>query len=194
MLGDAIVNSRWDKDNRAITLDAVVEQDNGEKTLIDGAIYPLNDSLDITFDAHNVDVSFMYPYMSAFASEVSGRASGVARLWGNFKYIDMEGDIAGEDLKLKIAFTNTSYTTSDTVKLRLGEITLDNMTLTDTYGNTAKLSGKVWHKYFKEPRFEFNVTDANNLMVYDETSRQNPDWYGNIFGNGSTTLTDTPVS
>ena len=104
----------------------------------------------------------------------------------------MEGDIAGEDLKLKIAFTNTSYTTSDTVKLRLGEITLDNMTLTDTYGNTAKLSGKVWHKYFKEPRFEFNVTDANNLMVYDETSRQNPDWYGNIFGNGSAHIDGGP--
>ena len=192
VLGDAIVKSRWDKDNRAITLDAVVEQANGLKTLIDGAIYPLNDSLDITFDARDVDVAFMHPYMSAFASEVSGRASGVARLWGNFKYIDMEGDIAGQDLKLKIAFTNTTYTTSDTVHLRLGEISINDMVLSDDYGNTAHLSGKVWHKFFKEPRFEFNVTDAHNLLVYDETSRQNPDWYGTIFGNGSAHIDGAP--
>jgi len=192
VLGDALVKSRWDSERRAITLDAVVDQANGEKTLIDGAIFPLNDSLDITFDAHDVDVAFMYPYMSAFASEVSGRASGVARLWGNFKYIDMEGDIAGDNLKIKIAFTNTTYTTSDTVRLRLGEITLDNLTISDMYGNTARLSGKVWHKYFKEPVFDFNITDARNMLVYDETPRNNPDWYGSIYGNGSAHIDGRP--
>ncbi|MDE7387135.1 MAG: translocation/assembly module TamB [Muribaculaceae bacterium] len=192
VLGDAIVKSRWDKDNRAITLDAVIDQPNGLKTLIDGAIYPLNDSLDITFDAHDVDIAFMHPYMSAFASEVSGRASGVARLWGNFKYIDMEGDIAGKDLKLKLTFTNTTYTTTDTISLRLGEITIDDMLLSDDYGNTARLSGKVWHKFFKEPSFKFEVSDASNLLVYDETSRQNPDWYGTIFGNGTASIDGAP--
>ncbi len=192
VLGDALVRSRWDMDRRAITLDAVVDQPGGDKTLIDGAIFPLNDSLDITFDAHNVDVGFMYPYMSAFASEVSGHASGKARLWGNFKYIDMEGDIAGDNLKIKIAFTNTTYTTSDTVRLRLGEITLDNMTIRDIHGNRAVLDGKVWHKYFKEPVFDFNVTGARNLLVYDESPRQNPDWYGSIYGNGSAHIDGKP--
>ena len=192
VLGDALVRSRWDAEQRAITLDAVVDQDNGLKTLIDGAIFPLNDSIDITFDAHDVDVAFMYPYMSAFATEVSGRASGVARLWGNFKYIDMEGDIAGDNLKIKIGFTNTTYTTSDTVKLRLGEISLNNVTISDMYGNTARLNGKVWHKYFKEPVFDFKITDAQNLLVYDETSRQNPDWYGRIFGNGFANISGKP--
>lgn len=192
VLGDALVRSRWDSEQRAITLDAVVDQDNGLKTFIDGAIFPLNDSIDITFDAHDVDVAFMHPYMSAFATEVSGRASGVARLWGNFKYIDMEGDIAGDNLKIKIGFTNTTYTTSDTVKLRLGEITLNDITISDIYGNTAQLNGKVWHKYFKEPVFDFKVTNAQNLLVYDETSRQNPDWYGRIFGNGFANISGKP--
>lgn len=192
VLGDALVKSRWNMEKRAITLDAVVDQPGGDRTLIDGAIFPLNDSLDITFDAHNVDVGFMYPYMSAFASEVSGHASGKARLWGNFKYIDMEGDIAGDNLKIKIAFTNTTYTTSDTVRLRLGEISLKNMTIRDMYGNRAVLDGKVWHKYFKEPVFDFSVTDAHNLLVYDESSRQNPDWYGSIYGNGSAHIDGRP--
>lgn len=192
VLGDAVVRSHWDGERRAITLDAVVDQANGLKTLIDGAIFPLNDSIDITFDAHDVDVAFMYPYMSAFASEVSGHASGVARLWGNFKYIDMEGDIAGDNLKIKIGFTNTTYTTSDTVKLRLGEISLNDITISDPYGNTARLNGKVWHKYFKEPVFDFNITDAHNMLVYDESSRQNPDWYGRIFGNGSAHISGRP--
>ena len=43
----------------------------------------------------------MKPFMEGFTSQVSGYASGKARLWGSFKYIDMVGDIFAEDLKLK---------------------------------------------------------------------------------------------
>lgn len=192
VLGDALVRSHWDMDRRAVTLDAVIDQPNGRQTLIDGAIFPLNDSIDITFDAHDVDVAFMYPYMSAFASSVGGRASGKLRLWGNFKYIDMEGDVKGDNIKIGIAFTNTSYTTSDNIRLRLGEITLDNMLIKDCYGNTARLNGKVWHKFFKEPVFDFTVADARNLLVYDESQSMNPDWYGRIFGNGSAHVDGRP--
>lgn len=192
VLGDAVVKSEWDNDNRAITLDAVVKPKDGPETFIDGAIYPLNDSLDITFDAHDVNVAFMYPYMSAFAADVSGRASGVARLWGNFKYIDMEGDLKGDNLKIKIDFTHTTYSTSDSVKLRLGEITLKDVTIHDVNGHKAKLNGKVWHKYFKEPVFDFNITDAHDFLVYDESSAQNPDWYGRIYGNGTAHISGQP--
>ncbi|MDE6086138.1 MAG: translocation/assembly module TamB, partial [Muribaculaceae bacterium] len=192
ILGDAVIKSHWDPENRAITLDALVEQANGLNTNIDGAIFPLNDSLDITFDAHDVNVGFMYPYMSAFAAEVSGRASGKARLWGNFKYIDMEGDIITDNVGIKIAFTNTTYTTSDTIRLRLGEITLKNLEIKDMYGNRGVLDGKVWHKYFKEPVFDFTVKDVHNMLVYDESSRNNPDWYGKIFADGSAHVDGKP--
>ncbi|MCM1450037.1 MAG: translocation/assembly module TamB [Clostridiales bacterium] len=192
VLGDAVVKSRWDNESKGITLNAVVKPDGGPSTFINGAIYPLNDSLDITFDAHDVNVAFMYPYMQAFAGDVSGRASGVARLWGNFKYIDMEGALKGDNLKIKIDFTQTTYSTNDSVTLRLGEISLKDVTIHDINGNTAKLNGKVWHKYFKEPVFDFSITDAHNLLVYDESATQNPDWYGRIYGNGSASIKGRP--
>lgn len=55
--------------------------------------------------------------MEAFTSEISGYASGDARLFGTFKLIDMTGDIYAEDLKMKLDFTNTYYTTSDSIHL-----------------------------------------------------------------------------
>ncbi len=192
VLGDALVKSSWDTERRAITLDAIVEQKNKKPTTIDGAIFPLNDSIDITFDAQDVNIGFLHPYMSAFAADVSGKATGKVRLWGNFKYIDIEGDVAADDVAIKVAFTNTTYSTSDTIKLRLGEITLDNLVIKDIFGNTGVLDGKVWHKYFKEPEFDFVIKDVNNMLVYDETSRQNPDWYGRIFASGSAHIDGRP--
>ena len=192
VFGDAVIKSHWDNDSRAVTLDAVIDQPDNIKSVITGAIFPLNDSLDITFRAKRIPVQFLKPYMSAFTSEVSGYASGWARLFGTFKFIDLEGDILAEDLKLKIDFTNTVYSTTDSVHISPGLINVSDITLTDIYGNHAKLNGWVRHKFFKDPSFDFAITKAREFLSYDVPESANPDWYGRIFGNGSAHISGEP--
>lgn len=191
VLGDAVVKSNWVLDTKAITLDAAIDRD-GNRSFVNGAIYPLNDSLDISFTVNHTPIGFMEPYMEAFASDISGYGSGHARLWGNFKYIDLEGDVKAEDLRLKINFTNTYYTATDSVHFKPGFIDLSGITIRDANGNAAKLNGWVKHKFFKEPRFDFSVTGANDFLCYNETPRENPDWYGTIYGNGSAFVNGEP--
>lgn len=192
VFGDAVVYSGWDAENRAITLDADIADGTTSSATIKGAIYPLREALDITFDANHIPVSFMQYYMSAFTSDVSGRCSGRARIFGTFKYIDMEGDVKAEDLKMKVDFTNTYYTTSDSVHMRPGVINIDRATLYDKYGNTAILEGWVKHTFFKQPVFDFTLTDAHNFLAYDETEYENPVWYGHVLGTGSAYVKGVP--
>ncbi len=184
LLGDADIQSSWDNENKGINIDAVVNQPNGRKSYIDGAIYPLAESLDFRFKADKLEVGFMKPYMEAFTSEISGYASGDARLYGTFKLIDMTGEIYAEDLKMKLDFTNTYYTTSDSIHLTPGRISFGDVRLFDSMGHSARLDGWVTHKCFKEPEFEFNITDARDFLCFDINEKQSPDWYGRIFCNG----------
>lgn len=193
VLGDALVKSRWIPDERAITLEASIQEPEMQRmSYVDGAIFPMADSLDITFTVNHARVGFMEQYMNAFASDISGYASGRARLWGNFKYIDLEGDVKAEDLNLKVNFTNTRYHTSDSVHFRPGLIDLHGITIADAEGHTASLNGWVRHKFFKEPRFEFGITDARNFLSYNETAADNQTWYGKIYGNGSAFVKGVP--
>ncbi|MDE5837976.1 MAG: translocation/assembly module TamB, partial [Paramuribaculum sp.] len=192
LMGDTKIKSRWDNATKAVVIDAVVNQPNGCSSKIDGKIMPMADSLDMYFDADKIEVGFMKPFMSAFTSSVSGYASGKAHLWGSFKYIDMVGDIYAENLKLKIDFTNTTYSATDSVKLTPGHIDLKNITLTDAYGNTAKLNGTLDHEFFKKPRFNFEISNAKNMLVYDVKENNETNWYGRIFGNGSASVTGEP--
>ncbi len=192
VLGDADVRSRWEPETRGITLDATIDSPEGRRSLVNGAIYPLNESLDLVFTADRVNVGFMQPYMEAFASDISGYVSGRARLWGAFKYIDLEGDVFADDLRLKVNFTNTYYTATDSVHFRSGLIDLDGIGIKDAEGHTARLNGWVKHKFFKEPRFEFGVTDAYDFLSYNTTARENPVWYGKIYGNGSAFVKGEP--
>ncbi len=192
LMGDTRILSHWDAPRKAVTIEAAIKQPNGCTSTIDGAIMPLSDSLDFHFDADKIEIGFMLPFMEAFTSEVSGYASGIARLWGSFKYIDMVGDIYAEDVKLKLDFSNTSYIATDSVRLTPGHIELDNIRLRDIYGNTARLNGWIDHEYFKQPRFKFNITDAKNMLVYDVGENSETNWYGRIFGNGSAVVTGEP--
>jgi len=192
LLGDADIVSGWNNATKGVDITATVSQPNGRKTYIDGAIYPMDEALDFRFKADRLDVKFMKPYMEAFTSDISGYASGDARLYGTFKFIDMTGDIFAEDLRIKLDFTNTYYTTTDSIHLTPGRIAFGAVTLQDMFGNKARLDGWVTHKCFKEPEFEFNVTDARDFLCFDVNSRISPDWYGRIFCNGLAHIKGVP--
>lgn len=192
VLGNAEIKSHWDNDRKAVNIDAYVKQPNDATSHIYGDIFALNDSLDMRFDANQVNVKFMAPFMAAFASDISGYASGNARLWGNFKYIDFEGAVLAQDLKLKIDFTNCVYSATDSIKFTPGTISLKDVVLFDPYGHTAMLNGTIKHKFFKQPTFNFQITEAEDFLAYDVTQRLNPDWYGRIFGSGTAWIKGAP--
>ena len=192
LLGNANILSEWRPETKAVWLNAEIRQANGRKSYVDGEIKPMADSLDLKFDADKLNVGFLQYFMSAFATEVSGQATGKARLWGSFKNIDMTGDVLAEDVRIKIGFTNTAYTTTDTVRLRPGRIDLSDIVLHDEFGNSAKLNGYLTHKYFKDPVFNFAVTDARNLLVYDVKEGSDSKWFGHVFGNGGVNISGRP--
>lgn len=197
-LGDAEVRASWDQDRLAFGLNAEISQTNGHASRIFGDIYAGRDSLDINFTTDRVNIGFLKPFMSAFASEVGGMASGRAHLFGTFKDVDLEGNLFADSITIKLAYTNTAYTVrGDSLHIRPGIIDIQPVTLYDVYGNTAKFTGWLRHNFFHDPSFNFEVYDADKLLCYDITPRLSERWYGKIFGNSNsrhTTITGIPPS
>ena len=193
-LGDADIVSRWSNEDKAVTIDANISQYNGCKSEISGRIFPTMDSLYFEFRTKKVNIGFMKPFMSAFTSDIEGEASGFACLYGNFKRINLYGDIFADRLRMKLDYTNTYYTTSDSIKITPGNISFKNVTLRDPEGHTAKLEGWVKHNYFHDAQFNFSVTDAREFLCYNVTPEISPDWYGTIYGNGAAFVKGEPGS
>lgn len=192
LLGDANINSFWDNEKQAIAIQANISQPNKGKSVVDGEIFPLNDSLRFDFNAEKLKVGFMKPFMAAFTSDLDGFASGNACLYGKFSTLNMYGDIFVEDLKVKLDYTNVYYWATDSVKIIPGLISFKDIQLKDKYDNTALLSGYVSHEDFHNAKFRFDVTDAKELLCYDIPSKQADNWYGTVFGSGSAFVNGEP--
>lgn len=191
-MGNADIESHWDNEQKGIAINATLSQQNGRKSYVNGAIFPTMDSLYIDLKADRANVKFMKPFMSAFTSDVDGYASGHAVLFGNFKTIDLYGDIYAEDLKLKLDFSNVYYYCTDSIHMQPGLIEFSDVTIKDHAGHSGKLSGWVKHQQFHYPSFNFSVTDAKELLCYDTNALINPIWYGTIYGNGSAFIDGEP--
>ncbi|MCH5346680.1 MAG: hypothetical protein J1E63_06190, partial [Muribaculaceae bacterium] len=80
VMGDGTILSHWDGGDRAVVINATIDQADGRQSKINGRIRPLDEELDFLFEADHAQVGFLQPFMEAFARDVSGEASGTARL------------------------------------------------------------------------------------------------------------------
>lgn len=192
VLGDGAIKSRWNNDEKEVEIYADIRENGVRKAEIEGGIWVTRDSLSIGIEADRVRVGFLGPFMSAFASDVDGYASGNARLFGTFKDIDLTGRLYADSLHMKLDYTNTVYHGSDSVFFTPGKIEIPSFRLYDRYGNSGIFSGELTHRYFHDPRFTFRLSDARNLLCYDTNSKINPDWYGTIYGNGTAIVRGWP--
>lgn len=192
LLGDALIKSNFDTRTKAVHIDADIAEKQRHVAKVLGDIYVARDSLSIGIAADSVNVAFLQPFMMAFSSDVEGRASGNVKLFGTFKDIDLVGRVHADSLRMKVDITNVWYSACDSVIIDPGVIHLDNITLRDRDGHTALLNGEVRHRYFHEPTFDFKITKANNLLVYDTNQAMGERWWGTIYGNGSGTIHGVP--
>lgn len=191
-LGNADVKAHWNNERKSFYLDADIVNPEGQHSRIYGDIFAVEGALDLNFEANHIKVGFMKPFMEAFTSDISGYVSGNARLFGTFKDIDLEGDVFAEDLRIKIDFTNTWYTATDSIHITPGLINLRDITIADVNGHTAKLNGWLRHDYFHSPVFDFRISDAHDFLSYNVTPALNPDWYGTVYGNGGAEVRGRP--
>lgn len=192
LLGDANIRSWWDGTDKKVALQAKINEKGKRVADINGGIWLGKDSLSFGLDASKVNIKFLQPFMAAFTSNVSGRASGETLLYGTFKDINLRGRVFADTISMLVDYTNTVYSGSDSVIIDPGYINVSNFTLHDTEGHTATLNGWVRHRYFHEPSFEFKISNARNFLCYNTNSLINPDWYGTIYGNGGGTISGHP--
>ena len=192
LIGDCIVSSRWNNEEKAIEIEADISKYGHRRVLGNGGIWLTRDSLCFNLLADKVPVEFVQPFMAVFSSHVGGYASGDVKLFGNFHDIDMTGKIFADSVAVKLDYTNTIYHGSDSVLLKPGKIEIPNFRLYDKNGNSALLTGDLTHRYFHDPSFTFRLSEADNFLCYDTSAELNPDWYGVLYGTGSALLQGVP--
>lgn len=195
VLGNGDLASDYDVSQQKVGIYGVIRDPltRERRVSVDGGIWVTRDSLSFDIDAQKVNVGIMKPFVSAFCSDLYGKASGKCKLYGTFSDIDLVGGLRADTLSMKLDFTNTWYHAgNDSVYLYNGVIDIPPLTLYDDDKHSAEFSGWLRHTYFHNPVFNFRLKDAKSLLCYDTNEKINPLWYGTIYGSGHAQINGYP--
>ena len=192
VLGKLSLFSQWDNEEEGIHLMGTIYKTDSIWTDVEGYIYPIGEKegLSLNFDATDVDLALLHPYVDSFSKIIEGRGYGKIRLFGSFSNPTFEGKVFVQDGRLGVDFLHTDYTFSDSIYVDPASIRGNRITIFDKYGNEGILNFNVSHTFLKDFSFDVNV-QTRNMLIYDTPERMNPKIYGIVFGNGNVQIEGT---
>lgn len=184
--------SEWDNDQNGILLLGTIYKDRSTWTDVNGYIYPVGEKegLSLYFDAKDLDIGLLRPYLSSFTQVFEGNCYGNLHLYGPFSDLSFEGKALIRNGRIGVDFLQTVYSFSDSVFMTPTTIEGRNIVIHDKHGNKGTVDFTVQHDHLRDFGFSADIK-ANNLLLYDASERINPNIYGVLYGTGNASLRGT---
>jgi hypothetical protein len=178
--------SEWDSKEEGILLLGAIHKNDSIWTDINGYIYPIGEKsgVSIYFDAREINIALLHPYLDAFTNTVEGYTTGNVHLFGPFSDLTLEGKAFVRDGLIGVDALNVYFSFSDTVFLQPDAIYGKNITIYDKSGNKGAINFDVRHKYLENFSLQADI-QAENMLLYEIPERVNPQIYGTVYGTGN---------
>lgn len=184
--------SEWDNDQNGILLLGTIYKDRSTWTDVNGYIYPVGEKegLSLYFDAKDLDIGLLRPYLSSFTQTFEGSCYGNLHLYGPFSELSFEGKALIRNGRIGVDFLHTVYAFSDSVFLTPTSIEGRNIVIQDKHGNKGAVDFTVQHRHLEDFGFSADIK-AEQLLLYDAPERINPTIYGTLYGTGNASIRGT---
>ena len=178
----ALVN--YNKEKEQIDIDAVADEGENQKTLINGYVSPKRNYIDLGIEAHETNMKFMESFCGSFMEDIHARANGKLNLVGDLSNINLVGDIVAHG-KMHMKQLNTDYEFDQLHAHAIpDDILIEGDTLYDRDRHAAIVSGGIHHKHLTRLSYDLNLK-ARNFLAYDTHEFGDNTFYGTIYATGN---------
>ena len=204
LMGNADIAANWDKEQKAIILDANIikaaafanaagqaeqsEQSGGltfpGQTIVHGHISPANDDILLEITARETPAEFLNGFLDGVFNPITGTITGQVNVVGPLSKVNLEGEVDAT-LNLSLLATDVPYQLDKQhITLKRGLMQFQNITLTDRFGNRGIVNGNISHQYLSNFQYQFNI-NFNRLLAYEERNFNADKFLATIFANGN---------
>ena len=188
-LGDVIeATAKYNHEKEQIDLHGLVENATKDTSVVNGFVSIVRNEMLLDIDIDQLQLGFIKPYLSSFANDLRATVSGKLYVGGPLDAIEIWGDAYAKDAMLSIDFLKSEFYFEDSVKILKNAFILKDIELKDRYGNVGKVDGLIKHHLFRDFDYKINI-DVNNILAFNTTETNSPDFYGRLFATGNAIIT-----
>ncbi|MCF0073473.1 translocation/assembly module TamB domain-containing protein [Dyadobacter sp. CY261] len=183
--GNLAGSGDWDQTTSELQIDAQLNKNARRVFNLVGSYHPKLETNTLNLKAvfNQADFKAIEPFAEGLVSDVSGTAQGVVSIRGVMDSPVLEGSLSVDKGRMKFDYLQSVFTFSDKINFTESEITVNNILVADTDGNTATLRGGVFHDGFKYFSLGFNA-DLRNFKILNTNAKNNDIFYGTAYVTG----------
>jgi hypothetical protein len=184
-LGNVNIAGSYDTKKNIVMLDGQSGVYRGNSSITTSGQLVLFDStskqhLNGNIQFNNTPITWISPFVQGYVSNIEGTLNGKVNIAGTPYEPDVDGTVAMNNASLKIDFLGTTYTIPNaSITVDNKEINFGNITLYDSYKNTATLNGKISHERFNKMQLNISATSPK-FEVINLKDNENSTFYGNL--------------
>ena len=187
-IGDASIQSRWDRDNKEIDADVLVKSKERDLLHAFGTYNPGKDSLSIYTNFDHFSLLILQPLMGSSFAGFHGDATGKVWIHGPSGHIMHDGALYAHDAGLMLTDLQANYTLNDSVRFSGDKIIFPNIKIQDDLGNSGVFSGSIQHRTFSKMVYDMTIK-TEKILAINTTPQVNEQFYGKLFGSGIVRIT-----
>ncbi len=144
----------------------------------------------ILVKSEKFDLSLLNSYLGDIFSNISGSANTTDLTFSNEgKNLLFTGTVNVNEASLVVNYTQCKYRfKNEPIIFNPNEIDFGKINLVDTLGNTATLTGRMYHRFFRDIEFDNIQLETNRLLVLNTTKKDNSQFYGKVIGNATMSI------
>lgn len=187
-LGTLNLHSQWSPERKALHLFLELQKDQHKSLSGGGELLYETGMLDLSFKANQLPVGFLNFYLDHIAQNIKGSTSGTIHLGGNLSNPELSARLNLNPTTLDVALLKTSYTISDSVILDPDRMNFRNLKIVDKFNNRGVFGGSIRHDNFSNMDYDLRI-ECRKMLALDTRERDNSDYYGTVFADGSMGIT-----
>lgn len=181
-IGDMSAKANLDLERLQVSLTNV---NQGKETInIDGYIQTENQELNMQASLNEASLVILEPFLSNYLSGMGGSISGKMDLGGTMSNPQIDGTGSLNNGRLTVNYLKTTYLLNGNILFKPSQISLQQVSMKDLFGNQATLTGGITHQGFNNIRLNVRA-NLNNLQVMNTTDEDNETFYGTAFVSGT---------
>ena len=189
-IGSGAINSYWDNSTQSIATNGQISYNDDKSLSFLGNYYPSKDSENISIDLvlHGLQIKTFNSYTKGICSNMDGSLTGNIHVSGNLNKPVFKGNLFADLKKIKVDYLNTYYHSPEIdITVAPDTFQVKPSRLFDDKGDTAILSGNLYHNHFKNLKLDFGIT-TNNFLCLNTKDDNNNSFFGQGYVSGNVNI------
>ena len=179
-IGSCILETKWNNIDKELDIQSNINKDGHNYLFLTGNINPITKKVNFDIELDKFQINLLSEFYTGLLYETKGTAYGKIKINGTTNNLQPYGSLRLNNFESKFNFSETKYTSNDTVWINPKNFVFKDFDLYDIENNKLKINGKINHNNLSSIILDLSLK-TDKFILIDTKDNDISSYYGKAY-------------